>query len=440
MKKIFTIGVAVALSVSAYAEGLKVLCPGSDISDSMLNQLYGEAISADGRYVCGNVNFGEGVFVADAFTGDVRFVYPETDEDGCELRGVSNTGLGIGYAIDGVTYSFATEQVAILEGPAGTRGILGEGVTNDGSLLVGSILEKSTNAAYSKNGNEWTKLPLPAESEMLLLYNKLPAASAAKKVSGDGKVILGFIGDFGVPCIWTLNDKGEYEPDLFPIRYLKLNKNDLNNDERPLSGLSAHFLSLSNNGRYAAMLGLIPKGDDNYSHVPIVYDTQEKTLKVYSEAQEIDEDNQGLYPSAIADDGTFIGTIDQPYFYSCGSFIMKAGETQAEMFINIFPEFNERYGTPDILGFNVPTGISADGRYIVGYVFYSDDYNNLNTPAYYETYIIDRGETSAVDQVATAEEAAEAIFSIDGRCLREMTKGINIIRNADGSVKKILKK
>lgn len=438
MKKFFTFGFAVALSVSAYSEGMKVLSPGPDIYDPIYCQLYGEAISGNGRYVSGAVNFGDGYFVADAFTGEVKYNVPDVGEDGCELRGVSNSGLGIGYASDGMTYSFATELVTFLKGPENSRGILGEGVTNDGSLFVGSIKESNTKAAYSSNGAEWTKLTLPTDEEMLLLFNKVPDASAAKKVSGDGKVILGFVGDFSVPCLWTLNDKGEYEPDLFPIRYLKLNENDWNNDERPLIGVSAHYLSLSNNGRYVGLLGVIMK--DGEKNVPIVYDTQEKTLKVYSESQEIDEYYQGLYPLAISDDGTFIGTIDQPVFYSCGSFIMNAGETQAEMFINVFPEFNERYGTSDILGFNVPTGISADGRYIVGYTFYSDDYNDLSTPAWYETYVIDRGETVAVDQVASAQEAAKAIFSIDGRCLTEMTKGINIIRNADGSVKKILKK
>lgn len=439
MKKFFTVCFAVALGVSAYAETLKVLLPGSDIQDSMNFQLYGEAISADGRYVCGTVNFGEGIFVADAFTGEVKYQFPEIDNDGSELRSVDCSGLAIGYAIDGITYSFAEDQISILDGPKGTRGILGESLTNDGSLMVGSIKESSTQAAYSKDGEVWTKLPRPSDEDILLLFNKVPEAYAAKKVSGDGKVILGFIGDFGVPCLWTLNYNGEYEVDFFPLRFLKLTDEDLNNDEKPLTGLSAHFLCLSNNGRYAATLGLIQKDGDDYAHVPIVYDIQEKSLIVYSETQEIDEAGFGLYPSAIADDGTFIGTIGGPVFDSVGSFIMLAGQTQAKLYVDEFPEYDERYGAGDFYGFNVPTGISADSRYIMGYTFYSDDYNNLDTPAYYETYIIDRGENSAVDQVAPVHTEADAIYSIDGRSLREVTKGINIVRNADGSVRKVLK-
>ena len=439
MKKFFTFCFAVALGVTVYADEVKYLSVGPSIDDSMSYPLCGESISADGKYVCGALGFGDGVFVANAFTGEVKYQLPDTDSEGCELRGVSNSGFAIGYAIYGITYSYEEDKVADLKGPENTRGILGEGVTNDGNMLVGSILASSTQAAYSKNGEEWTRLPMPPEDEILLLYDAVPAASAAKKVSGDGKVILGFIGDFGVPCLWTLNENGEYVADLFPIRFLKLSDDDLYNDQKPLTGVSAHFLSLSNNGRYVALFGLSPIDEEKYAPVSMVYDTQDKSLKVYSEAQDLDEIGKGLYPLAIADDGTFVGTVGQPYFNSCGSFIMKAGQTQAEMYIDVFPNFNDRYGESDLYGFNIPTGISADGRYIVGYTYYSEDFYDPDLPAYYETYVIDRGEDAAVGQMSVDGNAA-AIYSVDGRSLREMTKGINIIRNSDGSVRKVLKK
>ena len=441
MKKFFTVCFAAALGASVFADEIKVLNVGPSLEDALYYQLYGEAISADGRYVCGSVNFGVGLFVADALTGEVKcqIMDYDADADACELRGVSNTGLAIGFTVYGATYSFAEDKIVDLEAPNNTRGVLGENISNDGNVMVGSILESRTQAAFSKDGGAWTKLPLPSEEEMLLLYPFVPEVSAAKKVSGDGKVILGFIEDFGVPCLWTLNDNGEYVPDLFPIRFLKLPEEDINDDQKPLIGISAHYLSISNNGRYAAMLGLIPKSGTDYAKVPIVYDTQEKSLKVYSEPQVIDNIGFGLHPLAISNDGTFIGTIGEPYFGTCGSFIMKAGHSQAEMFIEAFPEFNDRYADGDILGQNMPTGISADGRYIVGYIYYSEDYMDPEVPAYHETYIIDRGEDAAVGQVSVAT-IEDAIYSIDGRRLNRLAKGINIVRNSDGSVKKILKK
>lgn len=442
MKKIFTLCFAAALSATVYAQELKVLHTGSEIPEPEDPQLYGEAISANGRYVCGAVDFGEGVFIADAFSGEVKYSYPETTDDGSELRCVDNSGIAIGYAFDGITYSFATEQIVDLEGPENTRGILGEALSNDGSVKVGSILASETLAGYSKDDGAWNALPFPPKEEMELLFKKVPQTSAAKRVSGDGNVILGFIGNFEIPCLWIKNDKGEYVPDLFPVRYLKLSADDLNNDERPLSGVSAHFLCLSNNGRYVCMLGLMPKDGEDYMKVPVLYDVENKTLKVFSEYQEVDPSDSGLYPSAVADDGTFIGSVGQHIFFSHGSFIMKAGDTQAELFVDAFPVYYERYGVNDcdLFGFAVPTGISANGRYIVGYAYYSDDYNDMYSPVYYETYVLDRGEGASVDQISSPGNTPEGIFSIDGRSLREMTKGINIVRNSDGSVRKIFKK
>ncbi len=442
MKKIFTLSIAAALCAAASAQELKILSCGLGIPGLDEPQLMAEAISPDGKYVCGAIEMGEGFFIANIETGEIKFETPEwIDADGAELRCVDNFGTAIGFCgPEGITYNFGDREITILDAPKGSKSILGEAITNDGNLMVGSIIDGETHAAYSKDGAEWTRLPMPSDEEILLLLPKVTEASAAKRVSADGKVILGYIGSFNVPCLWILNDKGEYVPDLFPARFLKLNADDLNDDSKPLTGLSAHYLNLSNNGRYVCSLGLIPKGDEVYSYVPIVYDTTTQSLTVYSEEQDIDYIEEGLYPIAIADDGTFIGSIGKPFFGSFGSFIMKAGQKEAELFVDIFPAFYDKYENADLSGMNIPTGISANGRYITGYVFYSDNYNDQNSMAYYESYVIDRGSDAAVDMIGNGMNSAEAIYSIDGRPLRTMTKGLNIVRNSDGSVSKILKK
>lgn len=442
MKKLFTLSIAAALFGAAYAQEMKIFSCGLGIPGIDEPQLMAEAISPDGKYICGAIEMGEGFFIANTETGEIKFETPEwIDADGAELRCIDNFGTAIGFCgQEGITYNFGDREVTILEAPDGAKSILGEAITNDGSLMVGSILDGETHAAYSKDGGEWTRLPMPSDEEILLLMPKVTQASAAKRVSADGKVILGYIGSFGVPCLWILNDEGEYVPDLFPTRFLKLNPEDLNDDSKPLTGLSAHFLNMSNNGRYVCSLGLIPKGDEIYYYVPIVYDITTQSLTVYSEDQEIDYIGEGLYPVAIADDGTFIGTVGKPFFKSFGSFIMKAGQKEAELFVDVFPSFYERYENADLSGMNIPTGISADGRYITGYVFFSENYNDVNSLAYYESYLIDRGSDAAVDMLAPVNKTSETIYSVDGRSLRTMTKGLNIVRNSDGSVSKILKK
>lgn len=44
-----------------------------------------------------------------------------------------------------------------------------------------------------------------------------------------------------------------------------------------------------------------------------------------------------------------------------GAFIMKADQDQTEMYVDAFPACYEELGESDLLGQNIPTGISADG-------------------------------------------------------------------------------
>ena len=120
---------------------------------------------------------------------------------------------------------------------------------------------------------------------------------------------------------------------------------------------------------------------------------------------------------------------------------MNAGETQAELFVDAFPAYAKKYGAGDALGFNVCTAMSADGQYICGYAFYSDDFYDTVSPAYYESYVLDRGNgTVAVEGLTDSLAMPETIYSIDGHSLRSMAKGINIVRHSDGTVSKVIKK
>lgn len=91
---------------------------------------------------------------------------------------------------------------------------------------------------------------------------------------------------------------------------------------------------------------------------------------------------------------------------------------------------------------NIPTGISADGRNILGYIYYSDDFEmSSSAPAYWLTYVISvDGSGTGVEHMASALTMPEAVYSIEGHRLDGMTKGLNIVRNSDGSVTKILRK
>ncbi len=86
--------------------------------------------------------------------------------------------------------------------------------------------------------------------------------------------------------------------------------------------------------------------------------------------------------------------------------------------------------------------MSADGRYLIGYGYYSEDLENMEAPAYFTTYVIDTEKQTGVDSTMAAENKAEVIgvYTIDGKRLERMTKGLNIIQMSDGSVRKVFKK
>ena len=235
-----------------------------------------------------------------------------------------------------------------------------------------------------------------------------------------------------------MNDDGVYEVDPLFSKYVILTEEEEATGEKVLYNLMA--ANLSNNGKYAALPGVIMV-EDGLVTVPAIYDIENKELKIYSEHQEIDEYGIGIMPTAIANDGTIIGIIgNQPMFACMGSFIWKAGEDHAETFSSAFPSYAETFGFADSIGYCVPTGISADGSYILGYGYYCDDFYDEDAIAYYSTYVIDNG-TSGIESVSVTETQAvpEAIYSIDGKRTDRLSKGINIVRMSDGTARKVIK-
>ncbi len=435
MRKTFALLAAAVICGSVNAETVKMLTFGQGAPGIEEPGMMGEGLSADGKYICGALQEGTGYFVGNLETDEFRYALSE-DPEGAELRNIDSNGLAIGFNGPGVTYSIDGVET-VLATPEGYKYVLGEDISNDGSVMVGSLVGTGyvTSAAFSKDGGEWTNLPMPSD-EILGAYAKTKT-SAAKYVSGDGKVILGFVGSFGPAVLWEMNEAGEYEVDPLYHRYL------VNGDSTATGPKFASLspLNISNNGKYVLLQGNVMVDDDIFNSVTVaaVYDTETSTMKIYDESQEIDQAGLGLRPVAIADDGTFIGVIGQPLMGSTGTFIMKAGETQAEAMITAFPAYAEMFGMCDQFGFSVPMAISADGKVIMGYGFYCEDYFAEEAIPFYATWVINVDGTTSINSVVS-ESAQEAIYSIEGYRLNEMKPGLNIVRKADGSVVKVMKR
>lgn len=437
MKKVFTLFLGFAVCSSLQAQTIKTLSLGMGTPGVDEPQLMGLSISPNGKYACGALESGAGYFVADLENDLVKFEIT-TDDEGAELRHVDNNGLAIGYNGPGVTYSMEGIETVLAVPSDEYKYVLGEALSNDGSVLVGSLVAKGfwTYAAYSKDGGAWTRLP---EVDEALLGNYAGQGSAAKYSSGDGKVILGSIGNFGPATLWVEDEGGEYVADPIFSKYVIMNQEELDKGEKVLFDLTP--MGVSDNGKYALCKGVV-RNDGNPMSVPVVYDVEAQELTIYSEPQNIDPDGYGLLPTAIANDGTFVGIIGtQPLYMSVGSFIWIAGDSQASTLCQEYPVYEEMFGFADSYGFCLPTGISADGRYILGYGFNWTDMEDPEAPAYFTTYIIDTtGEPTGVDTIEKTENlTVDQIYSIDGKRMERMVNGINIIRMSDGSVRKVLK-
>lgn len=442
MKRTFTISLLAALCIAANADKVYTIDMGGTPGVTE-PQLYGLNISPDGKYVCGAIEMGAGIFVADWRTNDVK--YKASGDEGGELRHINNNGDAIGFEDNAVIYSYSTGEVTELKTPKGYRGLLGESLTNDGSIYLGNLSSQSfaTVGAYSLDkGNTWNTLPVPSKEDIGDYFaGFLDQGYAAKQISADGKIILGFIGSFAIPMTWVRNDNGEYECDFFASRVIKVTEEDRNDPSKPLLSLSAMYgLCLSNNGKYVALLGLYQNEDGTQKQIPVIYNTEDKSFTYYNEEQPIDEFDSGLWPCAIADNGMFIGTVGLPYYGSFGSFVMEPGETQAKLFTKAYPDFASIYAESDSYGFNMPVSVSANGQYILGYTYYSEDYMDAHTDAYYVTYVIDTLDMTKVDEISSAGSNAqiESIYDINGNRLQELTKGINIIRMTDGTSRKVM--
>ncbi len=449
MKKIFTMALALGMFSMCYAENVITFFAGEGEPGVEEPPLIGLGISPSGRYATGSIDMGMGIWVGDADTGKVIYQLcigadgDFTDEGG-ELRHVDDNGKAIGFTWTGMTYNFETGRTEFLYVPDEYKGSLGEDITGDGKMMVGSMLNAAgTIAGYWEN-DDWYTLPFPTDEELAQV--SVRKQSAAKMVSYDGKHIYGCLGSFTIPCAWERQADGTFVTDFWPLRFMKNGDADEDNPDKPLYSISAMYgMGMSDNGRYMCALGLIKNEEGNARSCPVVYDTQTKTLTTYGATQEIDPNGEGLWPTSICNDGSIVGTVGQPVFRSAGSFFLKAGSQQAQLFRDIFPEFNKIYGESDRLGFALPTDMSSSGHRILCYTYYSDDYMDTTTPAYYESFIIENefcDPTNGVEEIASAEEAdavPAAYYDVNGRRVNGLQEGMTIVRMSDGSSRKVMK-
>jgi len=419
------------------AQTLTTISTGKPLGEEpMYNVL---SISRNGKYVCGTT-FDYAMFTCDWKSGTI-FLNAADGETGAELRHVSDNGVAIGFNEDlGVLFDAEGKRTDLSAVPEGYKYFLGEDITADGTLKIGELMSNawSAQAAYTKDGKEWTLLPAPTDEQA---GYQIDGISEAKYVSGDGKVIAGSAGNFGPAVLWYQNADGNYTLDAICEKYFDATGEGTN----PFIQFFPY--AISGNGKYLLLqvADNDGSGSRNITMLPAVYNTETKEVKVYRN-QELSADGMNLTPCAIADDGTIIGYIGDVYL-RMGTFIIKSGEEQAKTFQQAFPNLAEQFTIYDQTSMHTPVGISADGRYITGYGVNLINMTDPGTGETYETqvfesYVLDTQSTgSSISTVDTGvKNSAPEYYSVDGRKLNGPEKGLNIMKYGDGTTRKVIVK
>lgn len=338
--------------------------------------LMGTYISSDGRYIAGGDAGGQG-FIYDTQNGQIKyFVSPE---NGDETKDESTYMQHPIYLKDGVKYDLPMPTSTWLGYEANGFGLTGANA--DGSMFLGYVQDDF--AAY----------PI---------------------------------------CVWVLNQDGKTYS-VIPVSKRFYDSSIELSGPQPMDYFNGAFMSA--NGRWVA-LSVHNKDNAEQSYTLARYDVLNDALEYIS----CPEATQTLayYATAISDDGTMIGYINDEKSNARTGVICLAGDTVAHRLSEAFPEVPE-LAQLDVNELNTPCCITPDGRYITGFGYVDLDDENLC----FGTYWIDTKTTDAVDKVSEAAPATKVVgsYGVDGKVKRiAAPKGLRLDKFANGKVKKVVVK
>ncbi len=421
-KTLLTLAVIAAASYQSFAQnGLTVF---TNPEDGMLELT---AISPDGKYIAGAV-YGKGqAFVSDWKSGNFTYVnatadqWGEVEDANINLYKVNNNGKAVGY--DGetaITFNFEGDTLH-LETPG-----IAKDLTEDESLIVGNCdWDDSyyTHACYWTDGVK-TLLPEPSDSWATYTVN----GASAEFVSEDGSVIAGYGEDDLATyplLVWTRNrDNKTYSVDVPSKRFFEPGYGD-----NPYWQFNP--VAMSKNGTYVA---LCMETSDGYYAVGR-YNTELDNLEVYKFDGSVEGQETGcmLYPFGVANDGTIIFISQDDNTSREGYIWYNLEDAKAQKLAEAFPNVPQ-FAEYDTNGMHTPSAISADGRYIAG--FATDSEGN------FVSYVFDvTGVTNGVKNITdNAVKGTATRYTLGGVRVNHAVRGINIIKDANGKVRKTMVK
>lgn len=424
MKQVLLTAALAAACVSASAQTLSTLPTSVNYSMMALG------ISANGQYVTGS-DADQAMFVADWQKGIIKFAEPY-DDMGAQGRAVSDEGVAYGFNKNAFSLS--------IEGDTATfwgENSMADGVTRDGEVVVGNYDSEgsyNTHACYWKDG-QFYSLPEPTQSWVGYEIS----GTAAKYVSDGANTIVGYyIDNYATypTLIWHRNaDDSTYS--VVPVCKRWYDGSSDLDAGHPYQMFTPS--GVSSDGKWVA---LTVQSVESWTTLMARYNVEEDSLQVIAVPSTNEGEEMNIYASGIANDGTLIG-FTEDWNNDRVAIYCKAGESTYQTLSEAFPTL-EKLKTYDTNGWCVPTGITPNGKYIVGYSSALVDEEDVDYG--YETFIIDTNSDNGLDGIndtETEESKAKTVatYSADGRRVNANNyRGLMISKTANGKASKSVKR
>lgn len=418
MKKTATLFLALIAALAAGAQSIKVI--GGNAGNYMLL-----SVSPNGQYAAGINSATNNSILWNINSGEVL------ETSGQEsVNCVNNQGVMVGYQGEypvKILPDLTVEQLL-----TDTMG-MANAISDDG-LICGATMDESytTHACVWKDGKT-IMLPEPTSEEAGTEVN----GTSAKFVSGDGKVIAGYVQDNMSTwplIIWRLQPDGSYK--VIPTCKAYYNDGNDATNQNPYYNFEA--TSISHNGKWIG-LQVTTAGEGGLPTAARIarYDIDADTIQVATlESIDGNEENTECLASGISDDGTLLGIYNWSLMYGRKGLLWQSGKAKAELLANLFKEIEELsvYDKSS----HTPVAITPDDGMIVGF--------GMNADYTFEGYCLTTKASTGIhtssDAVATG---STTYYDISGRRLPSLqgVHGLVIERNVKaGSValsKRIIK-
>lgn len=412
MKRTFTLLFLTLIALGISAQKMKTL-------DGSYMGLFA---STDGKYVCGDSQMGV------AFIWNVENNTVTTDaeyENESSATGISNDGTAVGYWGDYAAKYTPEGKFIKLDGEDSEEMSIASRITPDGSVIVGCNMTASyvQHACVWENGKK-TMLPEPTAEEV-----GFPVfGTNAIDVSNDGSIIVGTILDRYnyLPLIyWTKEADGTYKlhtpcADLFEPDY----------GDKPYFYISP--VNISGNGKWISLL-LQRNGDA----LPVEMgrmnvETGQIDIAGISADGNI-EVEKSLISASVANDGTMIGMTEPlrgETMIGRIALIWEIGEKNVRTLSEAYPTLT-RLSDYEAFASTV-SHITPDGRFIVGFGITDEGtYETfiIDRNATSSDFI----GSATTDKAGTTT----AIYGIDGKLVHtansnNLEKGVYIIKSGNG--------